>query len=38
MINSFEIILEKEKKICQNLLWNSGEHYTCMHIILNKIQ
>jgi hypothetical protein len=38
MIISFEIILEnKDNFFCQKSLWNSGAHYTCMHIILDKI-
>jgi hypothetical protein len=34
-INFCEII--HQKKICQKLLCNSGAHYTCMCIILDKI-
>ncbi len=34
MINSCEII---PIFFCQKPLWNSGAHYICMHIILNKI-
>ncbi len=32
---SFEI---KNNFFCQQSLWNSGEHYTSMHIILDRIQ
>ncbi len=39
MINSCKIMMEKQKYFfCQKSLWNSGAHYTCMCIILNKIQ
>ncbi len=39
MINSCELLLKnKDKFFCQKSLWNSGAHYTCMHIILDKIQ
>jgi len=39
MIISFEIILDKIKIIfLKKSMWNSGAYYTCMHIILNKIQ
>ncbi len=37
IINSREIILEKLKK-CQKSLYNSGAHYTCICIILDKIR
>ncbi len=39
MINSCDIILEKWKYFfCQKSFWNSGAHYTHMHIILDKIR
>ncbi len=38
MMNNCEIILENIINFfCQKSLWNSGAHYTCMRIILNKI-
>jgi len=38
MINFCEISLESKINIFyQKSLWNSGVHYTCMHIILDKI-
>ncbi len=38
MINFCEIILEIQNYFFwQKFLWNSGAHYTCMHIILDKI-
>jgi len=38
IINSCEIILEKSKYFfCQKSFWNSGTHYTCMCIVLDKI-
>ena len=38
MIYSCEIILEKQNNfLCLKSLWNLDAHYTCMHIILEKM-
>ncbi len=33
-----EIILEKLSYFLPKILWNSGAHYACMRIILNKMR
>ncbi len=38
-INSVKLFLKnKNNYFRQKLLWNSGAHYTCTHIILDKIR